>query len=351
MLRVMPDEATGQPPSRHAAFVRVTHFVTTIQILLLVFASIALCQQSEDLLAVQSQVGPGYGFINRSGKIVLPGPYQGGASFSEGLAPINVDGEWAYIDTTGRVVIANLRVITAGGFVEGRAYVEDFTHHYGFIDRTGRMVVPITYEAANNRDIFQFAEGRVPVLVDGKWGYLDTQGEFTIPPQYDEASGFQNGVACVRSGSQTMYIDPSGAVVLATRLFAMTFRGGPLAPVKVGDKWGYIDKKGEIAIVPQYERAAPFTDGLAAVKQGGRWSFIRSDGTIAFTTDAELVREFSDGLVVVREGDGKWNYLNKMGQKLSRTGFQTATDFSDGVAKTDIGYIDTSGKFFWKGPW
>jgi hypothetical protein len=126
MLRVMPDAATDQPTPRHAAFVRVTHWVTTVQILLLLFAPIALCQQSENLLAVQSQVGPGYGFINRSGKIVLPGPYQGGQSFSEGFAAINIDGEWAYIDTSGRVVIANLRVITAGQFIEGRAYVEDF---------------------------------------------------------------------------------------------------------------------------------------------------------------------------------------------------------------------------------
>ncbi len=318
---------------------------------LLLSAPIALCQQSEDLVAVRSQIGSGYGFINRSGKIVLPGPYQGGASFSEGLAPINVEGEWAYIDTAGRVVIANLRVINAGRFIEGRAYVEDFTQHYGFIDRTGRMVVPIKYEVANNRDIFQFAEGRVPVLVDSKWGYLDTQGELAIPPQYDEASGFQKGLACVRSGSQTMYIDASGAVVLATHLFAVTFRGGPLAPVRVGDKWGYINKKGEIAIAPQYEQAAPFAEGLAAVKQGGKWSFIRPDGTTAFTTDADYVYEFHDGLVLERDRDGKSNYLTKDGTKLSRTGFKAATDFSDGLAKTAIGYIDTSGKFVWNGPW
>ena len=144
-------------------------------------ASMAIvCQNSEDLLAVESQAGSGYAFINKHGKIVLPGPYQGGSSFSEGLAAVNINSEWAYIDESGKVVISDLHVRTAGRFVEGRAYVEDFEGRYGFIDRTGRAVVPLIYEVANNRDIYEFAEGRVPVMADGKWGYLDTQGDFVI---------------------------------------------------------------------------------------------------------------------------------------------------------------------------
>ncbi len=315
-------------------------------------ASIAVvCQNSDDLLAVQSQVGSGYAFINKSGKIVLPGPYQGGASFSEGLAAVNINGEWAYIDTSGRVVISNLWVRTAGSFVDGRAYVENFEGHYGFIDRTGRAVVPMIYEVANNRDIYTFAEDRVPVMVDGKWGYLDKQGDFAISPQFDEASGFEKGRACVRSGSQTLYIDASGAVVLSTHLLGVTFRGGPLAPVQVGDRWGYMDDNGKVVIAPRFDQAGPFADGLAAVKQDGRWSFIQPDGRTAFATDADFVYGFHDGLTRIRDGNGKCNYLTKKGQKLSQSGFEAATDFSDGVAKTDIGYIDTSGKFIWKGPW
>jgi hypothetical protein len=240
-------------------------------------------------------------------------------------------------------------VRTAGSFVEGRAYVENFEGRYGFIDRTGRAVVPLIYEVANNRDIYEFAEGRVPVMTDGKWGYLDTQGDFAISPQFDEASGFDKGRACVRSGSQTLYINTNGVVLLSTDLHAVAFRGGPLAPVEVGDKWGYMDDKGDVVIAPRFEQAAPFAGGLAAVKQNGRWSFIRLDGRAAFTTDADFVHEFHDGLALIRDRNGKDNYLTKNGEKLSQTGFNTATDFSNGVAKTDIGYIDTSGKFIWKG--
>lgn len=325
------------------------HTLTAV-FLLAAFAT-ALSQKNEDLLAVQSPAGSGYAFINRRGEIVLPGPYQGGASFSEGLVPININGLWSYIDRSGTVVIPDLHVLIAGNFVEGLAYVEGFNQRYGFIDRSGHAVIPMVYKVANNRDIYQFAEGRVPVMADGKWGYLDAQGQFAIPPQFDEASGFDGGRACVKSGSQTLYINTSGDVLLSTDLRAFTFRGGPLAPVQVGDRWGYMNDRGEILIAPQFEQAAPFSDGLAAVKQKGRWSFIRPDGTTAFTTDAEFVYGFHDGLTLIRDGNGTHNYLTKSGKKLTESGFRAATDFSHGVAKTSLGYIDTSGKFIWKGPW
>ena len=84
------------------------------------------------------------------------------------ITALTVVGEWAYIDASGKVVISDLHASTLGSFVEGRAYVENFEGRYGFIDRTGRAVVPLIYEVANNRDIYEFAEGRVPVMVDGK---------------------------------------------------------------------------------------------------------------------------------------------------------------------------------------
>jgi WG containing repeat len=57
-----------------------------------------------------------------------------------------------------------------------------------------------------------------------------------IPPQYDVAYGFSEG----------------------------------LARIRVGDKWGYIDKTGQMAIPPQYEYTSGFYDRV-----GGRRGFWR----------------------------------------------------------------------------
>lgn len=48
-----------------------------------------------------------WGFINKFGVEVIPCKFSNAESFSEGLAPVEIDGNVAYIDQSGRVVSTN----------------------------------------------------------------------------------------------------------------------------------------------------------------------------------------------------------------------------------------------------
>src|ERR1035441_6208609 len=73
-----------------------------------------------------------------------------------------------------------------------------------------------------------------PVVVGGRWGFVNKSGETVINPQFDRAEVFAEG----------------------------------LAPVRMG-RWGYVDASGKVVINPQFDKAGVFSDGLAAVKLGG----------------------------------------------------------------------------------
>lgn len=45
------------------------------------------------------------GYIDRTGKIVIPLKFDGARNFSEGLAAVKVEDKWGFIDETGKVVI------------------------------------------------------------------------------------------------------------------------------------------------------------------------------------------------------------------------------------------------------
>jgi hypothetical protein len=45
------------------------------------------------------------GFINRSGKTVIPPQFDLAYGFSEGLAAVQIDKKWGYVETTGKMVI------------------------------------------------------------------------------------------------------------------------------------------------------------------------------------------------------------------------------------------------------
>ena len=46
-----------------------------------------------------------YGFIDKSGKMVIEPQFDGASDFSEGLAQVEKDGKWGFIDKSGKVVI------------------------------------------------------------------------------------------------------------------------------------------------------------------------------------------------------------------------------------------------------
>jgi hypothetical protein len=57
-----------------------------------------------------------------------------------------------------------------------------------------------------------------PVVVGGRWGYVNKSGEIVINPQFDRAEAFTQG----------------------------------LAPVRIG-RWGYVDNSGKVVINPQFD--------------------------------------------------------------------------------------------------
>ncbi len=93
-------------------------------------------------------------------------------------------------------------------------------------------------------------------MTNKKFGYINTNGEFVIKPQFDDAENFgsqeEEPLALVRVGNKYGYIDKSGNYVISLQFddadsFSIDFSEVPdkwaftLAKVKVGDKWGFID--------------------------------------------------------------------------------------------------------------
>ncbi|QZY57530.1 WG repeat-containing protein [Crassaminicella profunda] len=46
-----------------------------------------------------------YGFINKEGKLIIKAEYDKVRSFSEGLAPVKINGRWGYIDKNGEKIL------------------------------------------------------------------------------------------------------------------------------------------------------------------------------------------------------------------------------------------------------
>ena len=86
---------------------------------------------------------------------------------------------------------------------------------YGFIDNTGQVVIPPKYDLA-----WDFSEGLARVSQNGKAGFIDNTGKVVIPLKYDKADSFYNGVAGVldRSTGEAFYHPPQKTPLIISDL-------------------------------------------------------------------------------------------------------------------------------------
>ena len=191
--------------------------------------------------------------------------------FSDGLAVVELNDKFGFIDKTGREVIP-LIYDNAYSFSNGLAIVA-LNGKYGFIDETGREVIPFKYDGAK-----AFSEGFARVLLNNKYGYIDTAGKVVIPFKYDFAYNFFEGFARVVLNDKYGFIDKTGRELTPCKYnYANDFREG-LATVKLNDKFGYIDKTGKEVIPLIYDYASEFAAGLASAELHGNWGYIDKQG-------------------------------------------------------------------------
>ena len=237
---------------------------------------------SEGLAAVSDKNGTG--FVNRNGEVVIPLQFEEAEPFSDGLAVVKKkDGTYAYIDKTGKVAIDASKYSSAFPFYEGLAMVRSRdTHKAGFIDKTGKEVIPCQYRWAgyfrNGATYASDAEGK-NWLIDQtgkklKWiadaeylVYADDR--MTKPNQQKNGMAMTEEIVNLPDGDHEhvrRYFDETDEISYETYLLKKGLSEG-LAPYwdATAKKYGYVNESGTWVIAPAFDAAERFQDGYAVV--------------------------------------------------------------------------------------
>lgn len=293
--------------------------------------------------------GDKVGYIDQTGKVVIPpvAALTGGGEFHNGLVQIGV-ADSIYFDAGGNKALG-LGFYRGWEFSEGLAVaMKEDKGKWGYINTKGEFAITPRFDSSPNDYVWPFEGGFAKIEVAGKFGYIDHTGNFVIEPKFLDGDSFHDGMArvivegpCVYSRIASEAPCPDGGVVP---------RGSKIDQHQKlpGCKYTFIDTTGQIISAQRFDYALPFAEGLAPVRIARSWGYIDKKRTVTIAPHFESAGSFSDGLALVSE-DGLFGYIDRTGSYVIRPQFKSAENFVEGravVGNMDSGYryIDHQGR-------
>lgn len=338
-----------------------------------------------------------YGFVDDKGKVTVKPQFASANFFVKERSIIkNNDGRFGVIDTKGKIVIdpaykqiiflekSSLFKVTndknkvilfdlkgkelfdfkfddiddASSSLHAILNTDNTRKKYcTWTDRTGKEI-PVKLTAAE-----EFAEGLAAAsdMVSGKYGYMNTTGQWVIKPQYWMAKPFNGGIALVANSQENtrwFFINTKGDTLL-TKYGYSTAESFVDGLTIIDNK--FFTKDGS-SFLPQYNFCFQFHGGFAEVRsinngQTSEWYLIdRAGNVIDKTSYSGGGFIYGDTGLIIKQNGWKYGVIDRTGKTIIETKYDRLT-FRNGMISTyyqdknynDVitGYITEKGVECW----
>ncbi len=287
-----------------------------------------------------------YGFIDNRGKVVADPKYDELLidDFGSGdLARVRVGENWGVIDINNNTIA---KILYGEIFFKRASESNDenmigsgsLNEKWGALYRDGKFRT-FDYSKYGVKDPV-FYDGLAFIKKDGKWGYINIEGDLVIPFIYEKSSDDPNyfGYLVVESdGHYGLINNKSGELIVPAIFKNMEFVWGErgydpwidgivnveMAPYGTGlifpdgsfgfdssygrgSEYGVIDKERN---VKKYSDNLIFSENLAPAEESGYWGFINKSGEVVIPFAYEYAYPFFDGYAPVKL-DGRWGFID-----------------------------------------
>lgn len=299
------------------------------------------------------------GLINTSGEVIVKPQYSSISSFdSNGLAQIVSDQKVGIITKTGSVLVEP-KYSAISTFDHHQLATITLQNKVGIINAAGGIVAEPVYGSI--KPFGSDGESNLAKAVrEGKFGYLNTDGEEAIPCQWLEISSFRDGICTVAQvsdqGIMFGLVDKTGKTITepqwraigesmrfanqttSAKIGAPDYSEGFIRAMNTQKRWVLLDRNGTILGGRDWDVIGTFHEGYADVKNGRLYGFIRADGEVIAEPTYVKVEPFSEGLAAVQGTNHKWGFLSETGELAIDIQYTQVTSFEDGRA--DVYFSD-----------
>ena len=213
--------------------------------------------------------GEKWGFIDQTGAFAIQPNYSFAREFNDRGIAVVANGSYEYdickvyfINKSGKVVSGPFSSFIPD-FQNGIAVLSTRDAGSTVVDSSGKVLFTSKYKIYNYRDgLLSFSDANM------KYGFMDLTGKVVIPAKFLNAKDFKDGSAVVEtSEGKFSLIDKSGKVLEVLKYYKEYESSEGFTPFydEKSKLYGYKNYSGDIAIKPAFLSADRFTNGYAVV--------------------------------------------------------------------------------------
>lgn len=213
---------------------------------------------------------------------------------------------------------------------------------WGFVDTEGNERIKAEYDWVD-----AFVTGQAQVGIGDRVGTINRSGRVVVAVEYDEVGEFAEGTAVVERAGRFGAVDRSGELVVPMVYTDLGDLSEGLAYAEDHGKFGYVNARGEMVISPVYGTAANFHRDRAVVGVEEKYGVIGRSGQVVVPLEYDWIEGFAHGPSRVRK-NGRTGLMSVHGETLLPVKYDHIGAFHDGLALIveggKCGYADTTGR-------
>lgn len=287
------------------------------------------------------------GIIDRSGHEVVPAIYQWldrVYSFSEGMAAMAQKRKYGFVDTSGKVVIP-FKYDKVESFKNGIAKIWVGWQHVGYINSKGEEVIPSDFEAMDQANLKRYHSKFIIGLKDSVQHIFDYSGKEIATLRYETISEFNGSEKSflVLMNNKWGVLDSNLRIKIPIEYESLEVIFPNKIAARKKNKIGFITNEGKVISPFEYDWVAPFQDdymnqyenGLAKVGKKEKTGLINGYGKLIIPVIYDEIEVFSYGLAVVKR-NGKYGFVNFKGKEIIATIYDKANTYNGYTAEVTL---------------
>ena len=165
------------------------------------------------------------------------------------------------------------------------------------------------------------AEGLFPAGKNGKSGFVNSEGEWVIEPNYAEVANFNENIAFFRNSPKWGLIGTDGKITSEAKWDEIKNFSSGFAVAKAGSKFFLLDKSGQALNQEGFDQVCRLKEGYFLVEMEGKRGLFDNTGKEILPIDFDNIQVEKTGFFIVTKG-GSTGVLNEKSEAVFPINYQ-----------------------------